>query len=54
MTNVLCKISLYLKDKNLGAVDGHKVLVQITKYADSTDNPEGHVSAILGHKMIQV
>ncbi|MEJ7488291.1 hypothetical protein WL524_13215, partial [Staphylococcus pasteuri] len=22
----------------------------ITKYADSTDNPEGHVSAILGHK----
>ena len=42
------------KGQNLGAVDGHKVLVQITKYADSTDNPEGHVSAILGHKMIQV
>lgn len=38
------------KGQNLGAVDGHKVLVQITKYADSTDNPEGHVSAILGHK----
>jgi exoribonuclease R len=27
-----------------------KVLVQITKYADGTDNPEGHISAILGHK----
>src|SRR5699024_2551106 len=30
--------------------DRHKVLVQITKYADGTDNPEGQVSAILGHK----
>ncbi|MCU5747102.1 ribonuclease R [Staphylococcus sp. SQ8-PEA] len=38
------------KGNDLGAVDGHKVLVQITKYADSTDNPEGHISAILGHK----
>ncbi|MGW7980647.1 ribonuclease R [Staphylococcus xylosus] len=38
------------KGQNLGAVDGHKVLVQITKYADGTDNPEGIVSAILGHK----
>ncbi|EHJ08923.1 ribonuclease R [Staphylococcus simiae] len=38
------------KGQSLGAVDGHKVLVQITKYADGTDNPEGHVSAILGHK----
>ena len=38
------------KGQNLGAVDGHKVLVQITKYADGTDNPEGHISAILGHK----
>ncbi len=26
------------------------MLVQITKYADGTDNPEGIVSAILGHK----
>ena len=42
------------KGQSLGAVDGHKVLVQITKYADGTDNPEGHISAILGHKMIQV
>ena len=32
------------KGQSLGAVDGHKVLVQITKYADGTDNPEGHVS----------
>ena len=42
------------KGQSLGAVDGHKVLVQITKYADGSDNPEGHISAILGHKMIQV
>ena len=41
------------KGQSLGAVDGHKVLVQITKYADGTDNPEGHISAILGHKMTQ-
>ncbi|MGN4156076.1 ribonuclease R [Staphylococcus auricularis] len=38
------------KGHHLGAVDGHKVLVQITKYADATDNPEGQISAILGHK----
>ncbi|MGK8294987.1 ribonuclease R [Staphylococcus arlettae] len=38
------------KGQNLGAIDGHKVLVQITKYADDNSNPEGHVSAILGHK----
>ena len=38
------------KGHNLGAIDGHKVLVQITKYADGTNNPEGQVSAILGHK----
>ncbi|MBF7017600.1 ribonuclease R [Staphylococcus durrellii] len=38
------------KGQNLGAVDGHKVLVQITKYADENANPEGHISAILGHK----
>ncbi|HFN8885828.1 TPA: ribonuclease R [Staphylococcus aureus] len=38
------------KGQSLAAVDGHKVLVQITKYADGSDNPEGHISAILGHK----
>ena len=47
--NVLCKIYLYLRTESWSR-DGHKVLVQITKYADGTDNPEGHVSAILGHK----
>ncbi|MGT0197959.1 hypothetical protein ACVNPZ_09745 [Staphylococcus aureus] len=46
MINVLCKIFSFLKDKSLGAVDGHKVLVQITKYADGSDNREGHISAI--------
>ncbi|MGV3052503.1 ribonuclease R [Staphylococcus chromogenes] len=38
------------KGQDLGAVDGHKVLVQITQYSDGTNNPEGHISAILGHK----
>ncbi|PTJ55416.1 ribonuclease R [Mammaliicoccus sciuri] len=38
------------KGKNLGAIEGHKVLVEITVYADGTHNPEGHVKAILGHK----
>ncbi|MBO3076383.1 ribonuclease R [Mammaliicoccus vitulinus] len=38
------------KGKNLGAIEGHKVLVEITEYADGTHNPEGQVKAILGHK----
>ena len=38
------------KGQDLGAVDGHKVLVQISKYSDGSNNPEGHISAILGHK----
>ncbi|UXR70028.1 MULTISPECIES: ribonuclease R [unclassified Staphylococcus] len=38
------------KGQDLGAVEGHKVLVQITQYSDGTNNPEGQVSAILGHK----
>ncbi|MBI5974092.1 ribonuclease R [Staphylococcus canis] len=38
------------KGQDLGAVEGHKVLVQISKYSDGTNNPEGHISAILGHK----
>ncbi|MDU0420284.1 ribonuclease R [Staphylococcus simulans] len=38
------------KGQSLGAVEGHKVLVQISKYAEGNDNLEGHVSAILGHK----
>ncbi|QLK85559.1 ribonuclease R [Staphylococcus sp. 17KM0847] len=38
------------KGHDLGAVEGHKVLVQITQYSDGTNNPEGHISAILGHK----
>lgn len=38
------------KENNLGAVTGHKVLVEITKFPDNGDNPEGHVIQILGHK----
>lgn len=39
------------KGQHLGAVDGHKVLVEITNYPEGkNDNPEGHVIQILGHK----
>ncbi|KAA1042506.1 ribonuclease R [Macrococcus equipercicus] len=38
------------KGKNLGAVEGHKVLVELTAYPDGTSNPEGMVKSILGHK----
>ncbi|HAR6074058.1 TPA: ribonuclease R [Staphylococcus pseudintermedius] len=38
------------KGQELGAVEDHKVLVQITQYSDGTNSPEGQISAILGHK----
>lgn len=38
------------KNQNLGAIDGHKVIVELTKYPDGESNPEGIVKAILGHK----
>ncbi|SDO41015.1 ribonuclease R [Alkalicoccus daliensis] len=38
------------KNQTLGAVDGHKVIVEITKYPEGRMNAEGHVSKIIGHK----
>ncbi len=38
------------RGQDLGAVTGHKVLVEITKFHDTGDNPEGHITQILGHK----
>lgn len=39
------------KTMSMGAVDGHKVIVEIVKYSeDGRTNPEGKVTEILGHK----
>ncbi|ADH98644.1 ribonuclease R [Salisediminibacterium selenitireducens] len=38
------------KGQSLGAVDGHKVLVEVTKYPEGGKNAEGHVIKVLGHK----
>lgn len=38
------------KNQKNGAVNGHKVLVQITKYPEERNSAEGEVTQILGHK----
>ena len=37
------------KGKSAGAVEGHKVVVELTDYGNETKNPEGEVKEILGH-----
>lgn len=36
--------------KSMGAVGGHKVLVELVSYGDENKNPEGKVIEILGHQ----
>ncbi|MFC4737054.1 ribonuclease R [Bacillus daqingensis] len=38
------------QNQALGAVDGHKVVVEITRYAEGRASAEGHVTRIIGHK----
>lgn len=45
---ILCDIFIP-KEKTGGAVDGHKVVAEITDYGKENRNPEGKVVEILGH-----
>lgn len=36
-------------ERSKGAVDGHKVLVEITDYGSQTKKPEGRIKQIIGH-----
>ncbi|MCR5608861.1 MAG: ribonuclease R [Lachnospiraceae bacterium] len=44
------KSDIYIpKKKSKGAVNGHKVVVEITSYGDDNSNPEGVITEIIGH-----
>lgn len=47
-TKIACDIFIPI-ERSKGAVTGHKVVVEITKYSKGNKNPEGKVVEILGH-----
>lgn len=48
--NLKVATDLYIpQGESMGAMEGHKVVAEITKYADACRKPEGRVVEILGH-----
>ena len=47
-TKIACDVFIPI-ERSKGAVDGHKVVVEITDYGKGKKNPEGKVVEILGH-----
>lgn len=47
-TKISCDVFIPI-ERSKGAVDGHKVVVEITDYGKGKKNPEGKVVEILGH-----
>lgn len=45
----ICRDIFIPQGKDMGAVNGHKVMVRITDYGDNKKKPEGIISEIIGH-----
>ncbi len=49
--NTKLSSDIYVRSEDsLGAVSGHKVVVELTSYGDDRHSPEGKITEILGHK----
>ncbi len=48
--NIKLASDIYIRNEDsMGAVDGHKVVVELTSYGDKRHSPEGRITEILGH-----